>query len=201
MKAFDPDGSYFALTLGADRRGKPFWSGQSRWIGWPERNPHWEIRVASLVHPRRMTEMWAIVGQAWVSVHDGESLSVFLRIGGHALVEKTVAETHLPSAIAPMECVHDGAITAGGCGFVVTNHLPDTAVQRRAPERKLRIAVLNAMGIAVSCAGVGPPTTSTSNSTCTMSSPAACTDPPPRRTSSPSAAHATKGSTRISSPP
>jgi hypothetical protein len=146
MKAFDPEGSYFALTLGANRRGQPFWSRQSHWVGWSDRNPDWEIRAASLVHPRRMAEAWTAIGQGWVSVHDDVSLSIYLRIGGNALVEKSVAETRLPFAIAPEECVHDGAVAAGGFGFVVTSHLPDSAVQRRAPDRKLRVTVLKRDG-------------------------------------------------------
>jgi hypothetical protein len=146
MKAFDPEGSYFALTLGANRRGQPFWSRQSHWVGWSDRNQDWEIRAASLVNPRRMAEVWNAIGQGWVSVHDDVSLSIYLRIGGNALVEKSVAEARLPFVIAPEECVHDGAVAAGGFGFVVTSHLPGSAVQRRAPDRKLRMTVLKRDG-------------------------------------------------------
>lgn len=45
MKDFDPEGRYFALNLGANRRGHPFWSRQSHWVGWSERHPNWEIRA------------------------------------------------------------------------------------------------------------------------------------------------------------
>lgn len=93
-----------------------------------------------------MTEMWIEIGQGWVSVHDDLSLSIYLRLGGNAVVEKSVAETRLPSVIAPTECVHDGAVEAGGFGFLDTSHLPDSAVQRRAPDRKLRMKVLKRDG-------------------------------------------------------
>ena len=82
MKTFDADGSYFALTLGANRQGSPFWSMQSHWIGESDRTPHWEIRTASLVRPDRMTELWTSIGQGWVSVHNDASLAIYLRIGG-----------------------------------------------------------------------------------------------------------------------
>lgn len=146
MKEFDPDGSYFALTLGANRRGLPFWSKQTHWVGWPERNPNWEMRAASLVKPRAMADLWVAIGQSWVAVHDDVSLSIYLHIGGNALVERAVAEARLPSVIAPEECVHDGAVQVGGFGFVVTSRLPDSAIERRAPDRKLRMKVLKRDG-------------------------------------------------------
>jgi hypothetical protein len=146
MKDFDPAGNYFALTLGADRRGHPFWAKQSHWVGWSDRHPNWEIRAASLVDPCSITDAWTVMGRGWVSVHDDTSLSIYLRLGGNALVEQSVAETRLPSVIAPGECVHDGAIEAGGLGFLDTSGLPDSAIQRRAPDRKLRMEVLKRDG-------------------------------------------------------
>lgn len=146
MKSFDPGSEYYALTLGANRRGELSWSRQTHWVGWSERNPRWEIRAASLVNPGRMTEMWTAIGQDWVSVHDDISLSIYLRLGGNVLLEKVVAEARLPWVIAPMECVHDGAVEVGGFGFVTTGHLPDSAIQRRAPDRKLRMKVLKRDG-------------------------------------------------------
>ncbi|MFU9033805.1 MULTISPECIES: HNH endonuclease [Streptomyces] len=142
MKWFAPDGDYYALTLGANRRGFPFWAAQTHWVGWSERHPGWEIRAASLMDPERMSRAWAAMGRGWVSVHDDISLSLYARLGGNALVEKEVAEARLPHVIAPSECMRDGAIEVGGFGFVDTQHLPDDAVERRAPSRKLRMQVL-----------------------------------------------------------
>jgi hypothetical protein len=146
MKDFDPLGSYFALTLGVSRGGQLFCSTQTHWVGWSERNPRWEIRAASLVNPRLITEMWDKIGRGWVSVHDDASLSVYARLGGNALVEESVAETHLRWVIAPSECVHDGDTLVGGGGFTDTSRLPDSAAQRRAPDRKLRMRVLKRDG-------------------------------------------------------
>jgi hypothetical protein len=48
VKDFAPLGSHFALTLGVSRGGQLFCSTQTHhWLGWPERNPRWEIRTAS----------------------------------------------------------------------------------------------------------------------------------------------------------
>ncbi|MFD3380735.1 MULTISPECIES: HNH endonuclease [unclassified Streptomyces] len=142
MKRFNPDGDYYALTLGADRRGRPFWSAQSHWVGWSKRNPGWEMRAASLMDPEAVANAWTEMGQGWVSVDDDISLSIFLRLGGNALVEKELAEARLPEVIAPSECLRDGAVEVGGAGFVGTEHLPDEAIERRAPSRKLRMQVL-----------------------------------------------------------
>lgn len=108
MKSFSATGSYYALTLGADVCGTPFWSCQSHWTGWSGRNPGWEIRAASLVSPGAMTRLCDVAGQDWATVHDDASLSVYTLLGGNVLVEKTVAETRLAPVLVPAECVHDG---------------------------------------------------------------------------------------------
>jgi hypothetical protein len=146
MRSFDPGSHYYALTLGANRRGQPFWARYTHWIGFSERNPNWEIRVASLVNPELITRAWTATGRDWVSVHDDISLSIFLRLGGNALAEQAITEAQLPEAIAAWECVRDGAVEVGGFGFVTTGHLPDSAIQRRAPDRKLRMKVLKRDG-------------------------------------------------------
>lgn len=142
MKRFAPDGDYYALTLGVNRRGRPFWSAQTHWVGQSERHPGWEIRAASLMDPTGMTRAWTELGQGWVAVHDDTSLAMYLRIGGNALVEKGLADVRLPEVVGPSECMHDGAIEVGGFGFFGTGHLPDESVTRRAPTRKLRMQVL-----------------------------------------------------------
>ncbi|WP_241848160.1 HNH endonuclease [Streptomyces sp. CB03578] len=62
------------------------------------------------------------------------------------MVGRQVAEDRLSSVIAPKECVHDGSAESGGFGYLVTQHLPDDAVERRAPTRKLRMQVLKRDG-------------------------------------------------------
>lgn len=142
MKTFEPEGDYYALTLGANRRGRLFWSAQTHWVGFSERNPRWEVRAASLVTPGVVVKAWSVMGQDWVAVHDDASLAVYLRLGGNALVTKQLADNRLPNVIAPSECMHDGSIEVDGFGFLGTQHLPDDAVERRAPSKKLRMQVL-----------------------------------------------------------
>ncbi|MBB6078001.1 HNH endonuclease [Streptomyces paradoxus] len=146
MKTFEPEGDYYALTLGANRRGRPFWGAQTHWVGFSERNPRWEVRAASLVNPAGVAEAWSVMGRDWVAVHDEASLALYLRLGGNALVAKQVAEDHLADVIAPSECMHDGSIEVGGFGYLGTEHLPDDAVERRAPSKKLWMQVIKRDG-------------------------------------------------------
>ncbi|WP_431782141.1 HNH endonuclease [Streptomyces chumphonensis] len=146
MKIFEPDGDYYALSLGANRRERVCWSAQTHWVGMSERNPRWEVRAANLVRPEAIAELWSSIGQGWVSVHDDAALAVYLRLGGNALVAKQLAEDRLSDVIAPSECVHDGSVEVGGFGFLNTEHLRDDAVERRAPTRKLRMQVLKRDG-------------------------------------------------------
>ncbi|MFF2398781.1 hypothetical protein [Streptomyces goshikiensis] len=64
MKAYDPAGDYYALTLGANRRGGLSWSAQTHWVGFSERNPRWEIRAACLVDPEFIRKAWT-AGTPW----------------------------------------------------------------------------------------------------------------------------------------
>jgi hypothetical protein len=141
MDAFDAAHDYFALTITANRHGGVVTSVYSRWVGWSERREGWEVREASLVNPKLMTEAWELLGHSWSAVHNAPQLIVFLRSGGHAIVEKTCAERWLPDAVSPSECVRDGVFPHGG-GFLTTSGLPDDAATRRAPTRKLRMRVL-----------------------------------------------------------
>ncbi|MGY1929519.1 HNH endonuclease [Nocardia gipuzkoensis] len=142
LKTARPDKEYFALSLGADRRGVPFWGKQTHWVGWSERNPRWEIRKASVVDASHMMFLWKETDRSWLVVNDDLALAVFVRWGGNALVEKELAENRLPDVIAPFECVRDGAVEVGGFGFLSTDHLTGDAIERRAPNRTLRMQVL-----------------------------------------------------------
>lgn len=123
MKAYDPAGDYYALTLGANRRGglvsADALGGLLRAepaLGDPRRVPR-----RPRIHPQGLDRRNALVG-------------------------RQVAEDRLSSVIAPKECVHDGSAESGGFGYLVTQHLPDDSVERRTPTRKLRMQVLKRDG-------------------------------------------------------
>ena len=51
LRAFVPDGDYYALTLRANRRDQVEWSRQAHFVGLSSRRDRWEIRATSLVDP------------------------------------------------------------------------------------------------------------------------------------------------------
>ena len=130
-------GQYFALTLTADENGRINWSAQTHWIGFSDQRKGWEIREPSLVHPTNMLRLWTGVGQPFLVVNSPVDLHVFLRAGGNALVEKSLAEEYLPDVIKPAECA-PGAPD----GWRVSESLPAQA-KRRAPSKTLRMDVIN----------------------------------------------------------
>ncbi|TDO06519.1 HNH endonuclease [Mycobacterium sp. BK086] len=137
-----PGAKYFALTLRANRRGQPVWHAQTRFVGWSDRNPRWEMRQASLVDAVKMTQLWNSINQTWLVVHDDHAFALFVRRGGNALVERKFAEKRMPGVISPIESVHDGGVEVGGFGFLATGHMADQAIDRRTPNRTLRMRVL-----------------------------------------------------------
>lgn len=78
----------------------------------------------------------------WIVVHDDPAFILFFQQGGHAPVEKGYAEARLPDVIGPYEYMRDGAVEVGGFGFHGTDHFSDEAIERRAPNRTLRMLVL-----------------------------------------------------------
>lgn len=146
MTSYDPEGEYYALSLGMDHSGKMYWGSQTHWVGWSKRRTGWEIREASLVSPEIMTKLWNNAGRRWVAVHTFEHLYYFLRLGGDALVAKSLADKHLPDVVGPSECLKDGGHVHVGRGFIETSGLTDEEVTRRAPSRKLRGRVMKRDG-------------------------------------------------------
>jgi HNH endonuclease len=146
MKRYVPEGDYYAFTFRANRRGRFEQECFSEFAGWSSRNPRWELRVASLVDPAKMADLWDGVGQQWVSVHTDAHLGIFLRLGGNALVAKEIAQHRLPELLEPREFVHNGEVATNGFGFLGTSHLDDVAAESGLAKGKLRMRVLERDG-------------------------------------------------------
>ena len=65
----------------------------------------WELRGPSLVHPGKMLVLWKSIGQPGIVVGDRETFVIFLRMGGHAIVELSLAQQLIPRVLEPVECV------------------------------------------------------------------------------------------------
>jgi hypothetical protein len=128
--------SYYALTLTADNAGNVVWSSFSEWVGEGSK-AMWEMRAPSLVRPQRALAGWVGVRQDWTVVNDLDSLGSFLGVGGHALVENSIAQRWLPSVLQPVECVGD--FLWGETRLL--EEIPKKSLDH-APSKKLRMDIL-----------------------------------------------------------
>lgn len=147
MRIVDDAFEYYAFTLTADLQGNPVFEYQSQWVGQGSKRMR-ELRAASLVHPHNMRHLWTEIGQASVVVTDAETMAVYLRIGGNALIADDVAKQYLPDLLEPRECVPSPL----GQGPRSLSQVPQSALNH-APTQKLRTDVLRRDGFR--CQGCG----------------------------------------------
>jgi hypothetical protein len=147
MRIVDDALEYFAFTLTAGPQGQPVFEYQSQWVGQGSKRMR-ELRAASLVHPHKMRHLWTEMGQASVVVTDAQTMAVFLRIGGNALIAEDVAKQYLPDLLGPRECVPSPL----GRGPRSLSQIPQGALNH-APTQKLRTDVLRRDGFR--CQGCG----------------------------------------------
>jgi hypothetical protein len=83
-----------------------------------------------------MLETWRRIEEPGLVVDDAADFAIFYAFGGHALVEKHVADSLVPEWIAP-----DVSICIGMSGFASPDTLPASAM-RRAPSPKCRMSII-----------------------------------------------------------
>lgn len=132
MKSPRDDAQYYLIDIYMRVDGRVEYATQTQWVGWEDMGKRWERRRGRLVNPN----LAALAGEPYLVVEGDEQLSVFLAIGGRALVEQATAEEFLPEIIGEAVAIPDGA-----AGFKDPGLVPDEAF-KRAPSRKLRMAVL-----------------------------------------------------------
>jgi hypothetical protein len=140
MRAPQEGMEYYALTLFADETDRIQWTCQSSFFGHKSQTPIVELRIATPVVPEAMISLWRDIGEDCCVASDRRHLSIFLQIGGNALVECSIAEKILPDIREPFECRPSGI-----AGFVTALDLPKTAFQR-APTPSVRMQVLKRDG-------------------------------------------------------
>lgn len=128
---------YYCITIVADEKGNPVWSTQTQWIGFEDAEHKIELREASLVRAIRIVDFFRNdVDEGCFTVDTLEELRIFLLLGGHAVIERRLAEEALSEFLKP----HPTART-GHTGFQSTKDLEKTVFQR-APTKKQRMRVL-----------------------------------------------------------
>ena len=131
-----PGKNYFTLSLTVDERGAMVWSTQSAWDGYVSLKPLVESRTPSAVHPDRMIAHWESTKVQYVVVSTEAQLFLYLKIGGHALIETNLAKKHFRFMSRSLP-----SRPHGEAGFISAEDLPGHAAHR-APSKALRLRVI-----------------------------------------------------------
>lgn len=139
MATLDPTLCYYAITLAAGRDGRKFVDTQTAFVNFADSDYRIEIRAASLVKPEWMIRGWTLLEQPYAVVKNDKQWLLFYLRGGNALVEQSIAHSHLRTTLVPSKCVRTMDF---GPGFTSVGDLPKTALQR-APTPRFRMRVFN----------------------------------------------------------
>ncbi|MBK8726605.1 MAG: HNH endonuclease [Holophagaceae bacterium] len=83
-----------------------------------------------------MLAAWKVIDEPGMVVNTSDDLALFFVCGGHAVVEKQLAESFVPELIAPFVAVQEGE-----WGYINPKLLPQSAMQP-APTPKLRMSII-----------------------------------------------------------
>lgn len=127
---------YITLTLTANEEGQVQWSTQSQFFGYNDKKPRRELRIPSEVEPKKMASLWSDIGFPYVFVNNKNDWSIFLLIGGNAIVSKKIVELKYPEIFSPIEVFADGLTGTIEAFKVVKDEL------RKVPTPKNRMKIL-----------------------------------------------------------
>ena len=106
-----PESTYYAITFLATDDGKIQRYWQSRFVGWSDLAKNQEIREIFFVDPIKMLQDFKDIGEQGVLINSREDLFLYLIIGGHGVIERSICERYLPDLTKPKETVR--SITKG----------------------------------------------------------------------------------------
>lgn len=132
------DKNYYAVTMLGHDNGMIGRSFFTHWEGFADDDYRIELRAPSIVNADKVADLWRHdLNQTCMIIESEDDLFPFLRFGGNALIEKSVANHSLPSSwMEPRECAKVGFL-----GFEDLEFLPKGTFNR-APSPKLRMQVL-----------------------------------------------------------
>lgn len=137
MRTVPTEGEYYTLTLSTDRAGNLVHGYQSSFAGHATGSPLREKRAPSLVHPKKMIALWESIKQPWLVVNNITHLSLFLRLGGNAIIKKVLSDKHLSVFYSESECAYRGPISPP-----ISISALSKEEKQRAPTPKLRSKIL-----------------------------------------------------------
>lgn len=150
LKCVDPNNKYYAITLLGTPEGGMSWTTVTHWVGWVDNKPGREIREASIVNPDWFRNFWRDLGESYVFVNSPALFLIYFRLGGNALVEKSVAECYLQDVLKPEETAFYGEF-----GFKGVSNIPKEAY-KKAPTPKHRMRILKRDGMKCKICGRSP---------------------------------------------
>jgi HNH endonuclease len=136
MTTIVPGAEYFAITL-LERGSRPEYSCYTHFTGWGPRGPDspFEFRKASIVYPQKMLDLWTSVGQGGWVVNNEAHLTLYVRLGGNALIETSLATRSFPELVNEREVARSGPV-----GFkVFQSDAREVTAKAPTPAQRMRI--------------------------------------------------------------
>ncbi len=136
LRTVHADREYYSVSLTLTIAGHVEWGVYSHFEGYEDPERRIELRAASIVHADRLLANYEKLGEECLVVNDDRGLAIFMSRGGHAVIERKLAEQWLPDVLAPHP-----SVSAGPIGFRGLSTISE-AERQRAPSRKLRMSIL-----------------------------------------------------------
>jgi hypothetical protein len=131
-----PEADYYHITLLGTEDNKVNRSISTSWVGFTETKPQREIRRATVVIPDKLRKVLTSINQSSVIVNNDTDLFIYMLIGGHGIIETTIAAKFFDDIINPREMAQSFSK-----GWKVVSDLLDHEDQH-APTKKLRASII-----------------------------------------------------------
>lgn len=136
LQRIDPANRYYQLTLTATPDGKLAWGAYSHFVDFTDETGRFELRAPSIIKADKLAKLYTELGERYVVVNDERSLAAFLMMGGHGLIESSIAARWLADVLKPAPVARSGPVGFKSLAVIPTPEL------NRAPTRKQRLRIL-----------------------------------------------------------
>ena len=126
---------YYCITLLGNEDGTIEHSVYSQFAGYTNK-PRREIRKARFVNPEKLRDLFHELKEPAVIINDEKDLYIFLLIGGHGIIERSLAEKQISDLLQPEICIQSFSK-----GYLNAKGLPNQKLNH-APTKKVRMNVL-----------------------------------------------------------
>jgi hypothetical protein len=131
-----PDKEYYSITLSASEDGRIELNGFTVWIGYADDEHKIELRKLDLIKADKMADSWIEWGMPFCVVNKLDDFVRWYFTGGHALIEKDIANRLMSQVLAP-----SASVKLSNKGFT-SIALLSKDIFKKAPSPKKRMAIL-----------------------------------------------------------